>query len=86
MGIENHGQRFPAALGVPENAVLAVRLCRMSGGGNRLFDGKILMISGKDFERILSVHIEADKVEPVRGADNIVVYADYFDVSLDYKA
>ena len=62
VGVENHRQGFPAALRMPENAALAVCLGRVLGGRDGLFDGEILMISGKDFERILAIHIEADKV------------------------
>ena len=62
MSIEDHRQRFSAALCVPENTALAVRyscvLCR--------FDCfsycKILMVSGKNFEALDSLVGEADKV------------------------
>ena len=62
VGVENHGQRHPTALRMPENAALAVGLRRTPGGRDGLFDGEILMIPGQNFERVLSVHIETDKV------------------------
>ena len=46
VGVEYHGQGFPAALGVPENAALAVRPGGKAGGFHRLFDSKILVIPG----------------------------------------
>ena len=62
MSIEDHRQRFSAALCMPEDAALAVRhgcvFCRL----NRLFDRKILMIPSEYFEGILSIHIKADEV------------------------
>ena len=62
MGVEHHGQGFPAALGMPENAALAICPGGAAGGLHRLFDGKILVIPSKDFECVLAVYIEADKI------------------------
>ena len=62
MSIEDHRQRFSAALCMPEDATLTVRhgcvFCRL----NRLFDCEILMIPGEYLESILSIHIKADEV------------------------
>ena len=46
VGVEHHGQGFPTALGMPENAALAVRAGGAAGGFHCFFDGKILMIPG----------------------------------------
>ena len=62
MSIEDHRQRFSAALCMPEDAALTVRhgcmFCRL----NRLFDCEILMIPGEYLESILPIHIKADEV------------------------
>ena len=62
MSIEDHRQRFSAALCMPEYAALTIChscvFCRL----NRLFDCKILMIPGEYLESILSIHIKADEV------------------------
>ena len=62
MSIEDHRQRFSAALRMPENTTLTVRHCCVFCRLNRLFDCKILMIPGEYLESILSIHIKADKV------------------------
>ena len=60
--IEDHRQRFSAALCMPEDATLTVRHCCVFCRLNRLFDCKILMIPGEYLESILSIHIKADEV------------------------
>ena len=62
VGIENHGQGFPAALSMPEYTAFTVCLGSVLGRCNRLFHSKILVIPGKDFEGVLSVYIKTDKI------------------------
>ena len=62
MSIEDHRQRFSAALCMPEDAALAVCHSRVLRRLNRLFDCKILMIPSEYLECILSIHIKADEV------------------------
>ena len=62
MSIEDHRQRFSAALCMPEDATLTVRHCCVFCRLNRLFDCEILMIPGEYLESILSIHIKADEV------------------------
>ena len=62
MGIEHHRQRFPAALCMPEHAAFSICDGGMLGGFDCFLYSEILMISGKHFECLLAVHVEADKV------------------------
>ena len=62
VGVEDHGQRFSTALGMPEYAAFPISPGSALSGSNSLFDGKILMISGKNFESVLPIHVETDEV------------------------
>ena len=48
MGVEHHRQRFSASLGMPENTTFPVGLCGFRSGGNRFFNGEILMIGSQN--------------------------------------
>ena len=62
MRVKDHRQRFAAPLRMPENAAFAVGF----GGNNGFFHGfahgEILMVAGKNFDRLLRVLREADKI------------------------
>lgn len=62
MGVEDHGQGLAAALGVPEDAALAVG----GGGGHRflhrLADGEVLVIPGQNLNRLLGVAGKEDEI------------------------
>ena len=62
MGIEHHGQRLTAALGVPEHAALAVSDGGVFGGFDGLFHREILVIACQNLKGVGTVHVEADKV------------------------
>ena len=62
VGIEHHGQGLAAALGVPEDAALAVGDGGVTGGFDGLFHGEILVIARQNLKGVGAVHIEADEV------------------------
>ena len=62
LGIENHRQRFSAALSMPEHTTLAIGGGSSLCGDHSLINCKILMVSGKNFNFSSSVIGEADKI------------------------
>ena len=62
MGIEDHGQGFSAALRMPEHSAAPVGCYSFFRGLDGLTDGKVLVVSGEDFELFQSLVGEADEV------------------------
>ena len=62
MGIENHGQGLPAALGMPEYSALTISLGCLLCGCDGFFNGKILMISGQYLEAPISIAGKENKI------------------------
>ena len=62
MRVENHGQGFSAALGMPEYTALSI----CAGGNFRFFHGlsdrEIPMITGEDLDRLFYLIGETDEV------------------------
>ena len=62
MGIENHRERFSAALRVPENTNLSIGVGGTDGAVNSLLDCKVLMVASKDLGRTSFINTEASEV------------------------
>ena len=62
MRVEHHGKRLAAPLSMPEHAALPVRSGRLLGSFYCLAYGEILVITGKDLDRVVVVARKADKV------------------------
>ena len=62
MSVEHHGKRFSTSLSMPKYAALTIGgSCNLSFF-NRFSNRKILMISGKNFNRILTISGKENKV------------------------
>ena len=62
VGIEHHGQRLTAALGVPEHAALAVGDGGVLGGFDSFLYSEILVVARQNLKGVGPVHIETDEV------------------------
>ena len=62
MGIENHGQRFSAALGMPEHAAFAVGLGCDDCFLHSLANSEVLVVASQNLKHFCLLHGEANKV------------------------
>ena len=62
MGIENHRERFSAALCVPEYTDFTIRVGSADCPLNCFFDSEVLMVASKNLGRARLIHAEASEV------------------------
>ena len=62
VSIKHHGKRLAATLCMPKYATFAIGFGSVFCRSNSFFDCEILVIACQDFECVLSIYIEADKI------------------------